>query len=143
MWDCDFAGIQPAGYDQLKALYARYLVTGATVKIKFTGTYGFSNAPGDQAQWVATAYPSTVTTIPITFQGAASQPYSQSITYSDDETATMYFKLNTQKVIGSRLPPIAEDSGALIGADPAAGQNMILPIFVQSNKPQVCSLLCF
>jgi len=129
-----FNDIQPAGYDQLKALYARYLVTGATVKIKLTGTYrGDVNNDADSAQWVATAYPSTVTTIPTTFQGCASQPYSQNVTFSDDETASMYFKLNTQKVIGSRLPPIAEDSGALVGADPATGQNIILPIFIQNN----------
>jgi len=128
------SGIQPAGFDQLKALYARYLVTGATVKIKFTGTYrGSAEVGADSAQWVATAYPSTVTTIPTTFQGAASQPYAQSVTYSDDETGTMYFKLNAQKVIGSRLPPNAEDSGALVGANPATGQNMILPIFSQVN----------
>lgn len=134
-----FADIQPAGYDQLKALYARYLVTGATVKIKFTGTYSNLSVSGDTAQWVATAYPSTVTTIPTTFQGCASQPYSQSVTFSDDETASMYFKLNTQKVIGSRLPPIAEDSGALIAANPADGQNMILPIFIQSSFNSVAT----
>jgi len=135
------ATIQPAGYDQLKALYARYLVTGATVKIKFTGTTGNYNDPGVETQFVATAYPSTVTTIPATFQGCASQPYSQSVTYNDVVTGTMYFKLNTQKVIGSRLPPIAEDSGALVGADPAVGQNIILPIFTQSNSGSFTTML--
>jgi len=125
--------IQPAEFDTLKALYARYLVTGATVKITITGTEA-TGVPDDSfLQWVACAYPSTVTTIPTTFQGAASQPYSKCITFSDDEKATMFFKLNTQKVVGARLPVIAEDCGALIGSSPGTGQNIILPLFVQSN----------
>ena len=36
------ANVQPAGYEQLKTLFARYLVTGATVKITFTGEYALS-----------------------------------------------------------------------------------------------------
>lgn len=80
---------------------------------------------------VAAAYPSTVSTVPTTFQGCGSQPYAQTVFFNDDQEATMYFKLNTQKVIGSRLPPVAEDSGALVSASPTTGQNMILPIFVE------------
>jgi hypothetical protein len=124
------AALQPAGYDQLKTLYARYLVTGATVKLTFAGAENTTSVFA--GQWVASAYPSTVDTAMVTYQGAASQPYSQNVTFSNDSQKTMYFKMNTQKILGSRLPPVAEDCGALIYSNPTAGQNIMLPIFVQS-----------
>lgn len=126
------ANVQPAGYDQLKTLFARYLVTGATVKITFTGSTLDQNGISSTV-CVAAAYPSTVTSVPSTFEGFASQPYAKSVTYTNEESKTMYFKLNAQKVIGSRLPPNAEDSGALVNEDPAVGQNMILAIVCQGH----------
>jgi len=126
------ANVQPAGYDQLKTLYARYLVTGATVKITFTGNTETQNGVATSVS-VAAAYPTTVQAVPTTFEGFASQPYAQSVMYTNEESKTMYFKLNAQKVIGSRLPPNAEDSGALVNEDPAVGQNMILAIMCQGH----------
>lgn len=123
----DIATLQPTGFDQLKAFYARYLVTGATVELDFVGNYTDTN----YGSWLVCAYPSTVTTPMTTFQGAASQPGSKSVLCPPHETRTLKFKLNAQQVIGSRLPPVAEDAGALVGANPANGQNMVLPIFIQ------------
>lgn len=45
-----FTDIQPAGFDQLAALWGRYLVTGATVRIRFCGT-GFSQTDPIAYQW--------------------------------------------------------------------------------------------
>ena len=127
----DFATIQPAGYDQLKALYARYLVTGATVRIR--ATIGLARIANDDPAFVIAAYPSTVSTALTTYQGAASQPYSQhKLHATGGDPVDLFFKLNTQKIIGSRLPPVAEDAGALVGADPTTGQNIVLPIFIQN-----------
>jgi len=51
----------------------------------------------------------------------------------------MKFKLDTQKIIGSRLPPVAEDCGALVGADPTNGQFIRLPIFLQNATANAVS----
>jgi len=136
----DLAALQPSMFDQLAALYARYLVTDAEVTIEALpslvpdpvdpNTYRDAN--------VIAAYPSTVTTAMATFQGAASQPYAQSgVFQAGMRPARMHFKLNAQKVVGSRLPVIAEDCGALVSASPTTGQNMVLPIFIQHAQARV------
>jgi len=127
----DLAAIQPAGYDQLASLYARYLVIAAKVHIEFAD---HSTSAASNLGFVCAAYPSTVTTALVTFQGAASQPYAQNsmTSYTNGSpTPKMYFKLNAQQIVGSRLPVTAEDHGALVGASPTTGQNMTLPIFIQ------------
>jgi len=134
----DLAAIQPVTYDQLSALYARYLVTGATVKI--TVAPQIENQAGLDYAFVMAAYPSTVSTVPSTFQGAASQPYAQQKLHAVGSGAVhMKFKLDTQKIIGSRLPPVAEDCGALVGADPTNGQFIRLPIFLQNATANAVS----
>lgn len=125
------ADIQPVGFDQLKALYARYLVTGGSVEVTFS-TRDRNTDGVPQYPWAVTMYPSTVTTIPTTFQGASSQPYSvDTLVPAQNGTRTLKLKFNTQKIVGSRLPVVAEDCGALVTADPATGQNVIVPIFAQ------------
>jgi len=125
----DIAAMQPAGFDQMAAIYARYLVTGATVEVVLMPGYSNSIVP-----FVAAGYPSTVSTALATFQGAASQPYSQTKSHPGGgaPAVKMFWKLNTQKVVGARLPVIAEDCGALVSASPTTGQNMILPLFLQN-----------
>lgn len=125
----DLSGIQPVAFDQLKAVYARYLVTGGYVEIE--ACHKDSTTAG-AAPWVLAAYPSTVSTAMSTYQGAASQPYSKETLISAGQTKKLVFKFDTQKIIGARLPVIAEDCGALIGADPATGQNVVLPMFAQN-----------
>lgn len=119
--------MQPAGFDQLAAIYARYLVIGATVELEFMA----SIVGTDNYNSVVAVYPSTVSTALTTFQGAASQPYAKNGTFGLNKSCKLFFRLNTQQVVGSRLPVIAEDCGALVGASPTTGQNMILPIFIQ------------
>lgn len=126
----DISTVQPAGYDQLAALYARYLVTGATVTIEVVPSIPVS-ATGNIFNSICAAYPSTVSTALATYQGAASQPYAQSGIYGPNHNVKMFFKLDTQKIVGSRLPVIAEDAGALVGANPTNGQSIVLPIFLQ------------
>jgi hypothetical protein len=56
------------------------------------------------------------------------------------QKASLYVPWNTQQVIGSRLPVNAEDCGALVGADPAAGQNCIMHIFAQYAAANAVSI---
>lgn len=130
----DLAAMQPAVFDQLAALYARYLVTDATVRITAVGTAAQGYAGVNPVNYVMAAYPSTVTTAATTYQGAASQLYSKTCMFTTYEKGYLTFKMNTQKIIGARLPVIAEDCGALVGASPTAGQSIVLPLFVQSNS---------
>jgi len=125
------ATIQPVGFDQLKTLFARYLVTGGHVEVEVSPN---DNLPGGNYPYVFVMAPSTVVTAFATYQGAASQPYSKEglIAYGESKKFTSRF--NTQKIIGSRLPVVAEDSGALVAADPATGQNVVYNLFVQMSQ---------
>jgi len=133
------AAIQPVGFDQLKALYARYLVTGGYVVIEAAGVYsdGLNTV---HYPWVMSVSPSTLATAYATYQGAASQPFSKDVLIAKDESKQLYLPFNTQKIIGSRLPPVAEDAGALISADPATGQNVIMNIFAQYGLAAVATI---
>jgi len=135
--------IQPAGYDQLKLLFARYVVKGADVRITFhqQNTMISSSLFG----YYACAYPSTVEAASVTFQGAASQPWAQS-TYcsSTDQSKTLAWKLDAAAVVGRTTPVTAEDNGGLIAASPAIGQNITLPFFlnvVQEHIQGCCMLV--
>jgi len=129
----DIASMQPAGYDQLAALFARYLVTGATIDIECIASQPYTNNAAGVDNTVIAAYPSTVSTALATYQGAASQPYAKTALFGTVVKGKLHFKLNTQQIVGSRLPVIAEDCGALVGASPTTGQNMILPMFIQHS----------
>lgn len=128
----DITTHQPTFFDQLKLIYARYLVTGATVEVE-----ALRQQPNGAASYgfLIAAYPTTVTTPLTTFQDASSRPYAQSRIVGGTDVAKMYFKMNTQKIVGSRLPVVAEDCGALVGANPAVGQSIQLPIFIQNAVP--------
>ena len=135
------SSLQPALFDEWKAMFGRYVVTGATVKLTIvpvvtnyndatsTTTYTFSGT--------AAAYPSTLdgpTTTVAKFEMFASQPYAQSKQIlSGSAPATMYFKLSSQKILGSRLPVLAEDHGAPVNFSPTIGQSLVLPLFIQNN----------
>lgn len=126
----DQVAIQPVLYDQLSAMYARYVVKSASVKITLahsgwdpTATSYFINL---------TAYPSTVTTAKTTFQAAASQPWAQSVVVAaHGEPKTMSWFLDNAAVIGRTGPVTAEDNGALVTAAPTTGQAMVLCFFLQ------------
>jgi len=134
----DFGGgIQPASFDQWKALFARYLVTGATVHIETSINTESASLPTNPVGLVA-AYPSTVVgpaAGTATFQGYASQPYAQSKqVIQNSASSKLFFKLSAQQIIGRRTPVNAEDNGALISASPTTGENMVMPLFVQESQ---------
>lgn len=129
----DLATIQPAGFDQLAALYARYLVIGGTCSIECVGTYSIAAQPTGYT-WVAASYPSTLSTALTTYQAAASQPYAKTCTFNATIKGKMMHKWNTQQIVGSRLPVVAEDCGALVGASPATGENVIIPIRIDFQQ---------
>lgn len=122
------AAIQPVTFDQLKLIYARYLVTSGYVVIEVSPLN-----PASQTAMVVCAWPSSIVTAAATYQGAASQPHSKEVMIgSDGSTKTLYIPFNSQQIVGGRLPVISEDHGALVGADPATGQNVIVNIFIQN-----------
>jgi len=131
------AAIQPTLFDQWSAMFARYVVTGATVRISVTPVID-SAASGFIYSGVCAAYPSTVdgpAGATASFQGYAGQAYAQSHqVVPNAPPAEMFFKLSSQKILGSRMPVLAEDHGALVTASPATGQFMTLPLFVQSSN---------
>jgi len=130
------AAIQPAGFDQLKALFARYLVTGGYVEVEVSPSEATVTA---QHPWVFSMAPSTVVTAFATYQGAAAQPYSKEGLIAFGESKKFTSRFNTQQMIGSRLPVVAEDSGALIAADPATGQNVVYNLFLQVSQAAAVS----
>jgi hypothetical protein len=133
------AAIQPALFDQWSAMFARYVVTGATVKISVTPVIesGAGSSPFSILSGVCAAYPSTVDgpgLATATFQGYASQAYAQSKqVVAGAPPAELFFKLSSQKILGSRLPVLSEDHGALVGASPTTGQFVTLPLLIQSS----------
>lgn len=134
----DIAAIQPALWDQWAAVYNRYVVEKATVKIEF----GYASNTG--GAFVAAAYPSVSSGALTQYQGAASQPFSKSLLFTGaDNTSsnTMTFKLDHAKVLGRKGMVTAEDNGALISADPTTGQYMVLPIFIQYNQASSVSAI--
>lgn len=129
----DASGIQPALFDQWSATYGRYVVEKATVLIEFCNRQA-SSAEAVQA-FAACAYPSVNSASLATYQAAASQPFAKSILhgpYDNSTTSILSFKLDHAKVLGKKGPVNAEDNGALVTADPAAGQYMVLPVFINS-----------
>jgi len=134
----DLAAIQPQMFDQFSAMYNRYKVNSATVRIKINGT---GNVPGPSV-WVAAAYPAVDPTPLATYQAAACQQYAKTNSGSfasagagGAEGKYLSFKLNHNQVVGSKSD--TWDIGALVTADPTALQYMVLPIFIQGNTANV------
>jgi len=135
--------VQPVGFDQLKALYARYLVTGGYVEAEFC-TPAFNTDVAPVYPWAVAMYPSTDSTALTTFQGASSQPYSTEglVGPEGQHILKMRIPFNTQKIVGSRLPPVAATSGAAVTADPATGSNVVVPIFCQYAGATSSYIVC-
>jgi len=139
----DLAAIQPQMFDQFAAQYNRYKVNSANVRIKI---HGNTASGGSGNVWVAAAYPAVDPTALTTYQAAASQQYAkttsgafqiariaQGTTYgSGAEGKYLSFKLNHNSIVGAKSD--TWDIGALVTADPAILQYMVLPIFIQSSS---------
>jgi len=137
----DLAAIQPQTYDQWSALYNRYKVNHATVRIKILGAYGANTST---YCWTGCAYPSVDPTALATYQSAASQQYAKTTSGGFQaiqqlapvgvgaEGKYLSFKnLKNDAVVGATSS--TWDTGALVTADPTALQYMVLPIFLQAN----------
>ena len=68
----DLAAIQPQMFDQFAAIYSRYKVNSAVVRVKVTGQEGSGGTV-----WVGAIYPAVDSTALTTYQAAASQQYAK------------------------------------------------------------------
>lgn len=126
------SGIQPAEFDQLKALFGRYVVTGGSVKVTIQ-----PNVTGAGINFVAAMYPDITDTAKSTFQDAASQDWSIAKTSGSGTNAiVMYQKFSHAALLGKKGPVTSEDNGALVTADPATGQFIYHNVFIQSQAAQ-------
>lgn len=133
----DLAAIQPQMFDQFAAMYNRYKVNSATVRIKITGAYG-----NTATVWVASGYPAVDSTAVATYQGAASQQYAKTTSGGfqtqggtaigvGSEGKYLSWKLNHNSIVGAKSD--TWDIGAAVTSDPTALQYMVLPLFLQAN----------
>lgn len=136
----DITAIQPALFDQYAAVFSRYKVNKFTVKISIIGG-SFVTAQPAVPSYNAAAYPSTDSTALATYQAAASQPWAKTVVgtfYASTAPAgaqkeTMYFKdISNDAVVGVKGDTF--DTGAVVGADPPAGQYAVMPIFIQASN---------
>lgn len=146
----DVSDIQAPGFDSWAAAFARYKVNNAIVRITVHGQSGGQAAPG-ASNFVFAAYPSVNSTAAATYQGAASQPYAKThsgsfnavtanpASFAGAAPFTLKFKLSNDKIVGFRGD--ATDTGALVTADPPAGQFMLLPMFLQANTGIICTAM--
>ena len=132
----NIAGLQPQMYDQFAAMYNRYKVNQATVRIKITGGNG-----GAAMAWCACGYPAVDSTALATYQAAASQQYAKTTSGGFQQVSGtgvgadgkyLSWKLNHNAVVGAKSD--TWDIGGLVTADPTALQYMVLPLFLQSNS---------
>lgn len=125
------SAIQPAEFDQLKAIYGRYVVLGGSVKVTISleGTTATST--------VAAMYPDIDPTAKATFQDAASQDWSVVKTSTYGSTPIiLYQKFSHAALLGKKGPVSSEDNGALVTADPTALQYINHNVFLQSATAQ-------
>lgn len=144
----DLATIQPQMYDQFSAMYSRYKVNSAYVRIKIIGAQGGDNTTASFA-WVAAGYPAVDATALATYQGAASQQYAKTTSGgfqfigansgAGAEGKYLTFRLNHNQVVGARSD--TWDIGAPVTADPTTGQFMVLPLFIQANASVACKFV--
>lgn len=137
----DLANIQPQMFDQFAAMYSRYKVNSATIRIKITG----QGQNAGSIVWVAAAYPAVDATPLATYQAAASQQYAKTTSGSfttqngggAEGKYLLFSNLNHNQIVGARSD--TWDIGAPVGSDPTATQFMVLPLFIQGNSAAVNS----
>lgn len=144
----DQSNIQPTLYDQFTQVYTRYKVVSATVHITISGAIG----GGGVTRWVFAAFPGVDATMLPTYQVYASQQWAKTTSGGfgmsspplgeyiglGSEPKHLWFKnLRSSAMVGSSIDPY--DNGALVGADPPAGQYMVLPFCVEANQNSASS----
>lgn len=129
----DLAALQPNLFDNWKAMYGRYLVVGASVKVTIAPQSAANPTVALTSGGTLVSYPSINSTAKTTIQDAASQPYAKTVMISPEgEPKTLYFRMDHKKVLGRRGPLDSEINGGLVTADPVANEFMVLPLFYQS-----------
>ena len=141
----DAAAMQPQMFDQFAQMYERYKVNSATIHWRVQGAT--SDQPAGSTVWHAAVYPAVDST-PLPRTAAASQQYAKTLSGGFQtvisavsplgvgaEGRTFVFKLNHDSILGSKAD--AYDAGALVTANPANKQHMVLPMFLQSNQTGV------
>jgi len=146
----DLSTIQPQMYDQFAAMYNRYNVNSARIRIKITGV----NSAGAGTVWVGAAYPAVDSTALATYQGAACQQYAKTVSGVFNSAAVgaaaagsgiggegkwLSFDLKHRAVLGDSTHSF--DTGALVTANPTALQYMVLPIFLQCSSANVATFV--
>lgn len=136
----DIAAIQPALFDQYAAVFSRYKVNKFTIRMMIVGTSG-------AASYNAAMYPSTDSTALATYQAAASQPWAKTVVgtfwggssggYGTQKEVLTLSNISNDAVVGVKGDTY--DTGAVVGADPPAGQYAVAPIFIQGNVAAACS----
>ena len=133
----DLAAIQPQMFDQFAAIYSRYKVNSAVVRVKVTGQEGSGGTV-----WVGAIYPAVDSTALTTYQAAASQQYAKTTsggfqkigaTGIGAEGKYLSLRMKHDAVVGARSD--TWDIGAPVTSDPLAGQFMVTPLFLQVSAP--------
>lgn len=133
----DLAAIQPQFFDQFAAMYNRYKVNWATVRVKITGI-----TCANAAVWVAATYPAVDSTALTTYQAAASQQFARTtsggfqnvsggVGIGTEGKYISFRRLSNSAVCGAKTDPY--DNGALVTADPTNLQYMVMPMFLQGS----------
>jgi len=123
---------QPAEFDQLKALYNRYVVLGGSVKV--TLCQSTQGTPDTTAPFVCAMYPDINGTVKTAFQDAASQDWSVVRSSSaGSASVVLYQRFSHAALLGKKGPVTSEDNGAVVTADPDASQFILHNVFVQAQ----------
>ena len=129
---CGSLGVlEPNLYDQWKAMFGRYTVISAKVKIGIsqqgTQSSGYINSTSDFCGW-----PSIDNTAKTNIQDASSQPYAKQVLQSGSgDPKYLYFYLDNKKALGRWGPLDPEVQGAAVTADPT--EQVYLNLAMQSS----------
>ena len=127
-----FSTVQPAEFDQLAAVFGRYVVLGGYVRVSIVAT---SSAAG----FACCIYPSIESSPKADFQSCASQDNSVVKTgggYGSTNGSVLYQRFSHAALLGKKGPVSSEDNGALVSADPSAGQFAYHHVAIQNGSAQ-------
>lgn len=135
--------LEPNLYDTWKALYNRYTVISAKVKIGI-GSQGVTGATYINTTSDFCGWPSIDNSAKTNIQDASSQPYAKQVLQAaagDPKYLTFY--LDNKKQLGRWGPLDPESQGALVSADPT--EQIYLNLAMQSSytaaAPNNCTLM--
>lgn len=131
-----FSTVQPSEFDQLAAVYGRYVVLGGYVKISIMNSSGSGG-------FACCMYPSIEATPKTDFQSCASQDFSVVKTgggLGSTNGSVLYQRFSHAALLGKKGAVSSEDNGALVSADPAAGQFGLHHVCIQYSNAQAVAL---